>query len=306
MKDFPNKPDVPLRRYQIRRLLGNVSLQLAPGRRTLPPPVRHPLVTSDQPCTSQGASGSGMGGSEGRSGAISVPETLSQEQSISVSSDGDTEQKQMLQQLLSRIDKLEEKTEAYEQKLALYEHVIDELKHKNLELEQENRNLRDEMTARLDIIENRSGESGHTSTASSQTIQKLKEDVDRLAISVSSINTQLEFEFSQSFGQGNRHPGLDEIVEELHNAAQNLRNPPQPQCTPWQHWKREACKILKVNTPGDKTNETFSCYDSSCPYKDKTGITLKAYIMHLKNKKYHNHVKDISDKPDLSLLPIVQ
>ena len=58
--------------------------------------------------------------------------------------------------------------------------------------------------------------------------------------------------------------------------------------------------------PGDKTSERFSCYDSSCPYKNKTGITLKAYIMHLKNKKYHDPTEDITDKPDLARLPLVE
>ena len=98
------------------------------------------------------------------------------------------------------------------------------------------------MTARPNSIANCSGESGHTSSASSDTIQKLKEGVERLTISFSSINTQLQFEFSESLGQVNRDPGLDKIVDELHNTVENLRNPPQPQCTPWQHWTREACK----------------------------------------------------------------
>ena len=246
--------------------------------------------------------GSGMGGSERRSGSISDPEAWNQDQIYSVVDNDDpgTEEKQMLKDILKRVQKLEQKNETNEQKIASYELEIDELKRKNLELEQANQDLRNYFLARIDEIENSSG-----STYAGAAPPNLSIQLRKLEKHVEILSKQIECEFSESFGQVDRDEGLDSVVDELKNTVDNLRNASQPQCTPWQDWKSEACKILKVHTPGDKTSERFSCFDPRCPYKNKTGITLKAYIMHLKNRKYHYFKDDISKKPELRFLPKV-
>ena len=95
--------------------------------------------------------------------------------------------------------------------------------------------------------------------------------LDELKGEIDTINHRLQCEFSESFGQADREVCLDNIVDELQNTVQTLRNapPPQDECTPWQHWKKEACRILGVNTPQEKCQVTFSCFESSCSYKDR-------------------------------------
>ena len=52
------------------------------------------------------------GGAERSSGSISDPEVRTQDQTFTVHSDGDPEEKQMLKELLAHIENLEQKHEA--------------------------------------------------------------------------------------------------------------------------------------------------------------------------------------------------
>ena len=96
------------KRYDLIRLRDQTG-QWLDAKRQVHPPQRqqHPTADSDEPGTSQ-RGGSGMGGSERRSGSLSDPETLTQNQTYSVASDGDpSEEKEMFQKLLERIVNLE-------------------------------------------------------------------------------------------------------------------------------------------------------------------------------------------------------
>ena len=60
-------------------------------------------------------------------------------------------------------------------------------------------------------------------------------------------------EFSANFGTANREDKLDTLIDELKSKIDDLtsgRSQSQPQCTPWQHWKSEACTIIGTSRQG--------------------------------------------------------
>ena len=77
---------------------------------------------------------------------------------------------------------------------------------------------------------------------------------------------------------------LDTLLNELKSKLDDLssgRSRSQPQCTPWQHWKSEACTIIGTSRQGQKSTRMFRCFDDNCHWRDKC-VTLNAYINHLK------------------------
>ena len=122
-----------------------------------------------------------------------------------------------------------------------------------------------DLTQRIDVLESVGGSmhAGTTPPSAVLTLQisKLDRGIQSLSRQYNNTSRQLECAFSESFGQVDRDEGLDSLVDELTSTVANLRNVHQPQYTNWQKWKIEACKLLKVNTPGHKTSERFDCYD---------------------------------------------
>lgn len=74
----------------------------------------------------------------------------------------------------------------------------------------------------------------------------------------------------------------------------------QPQCSPWQFWKRKACNIIWTGTPNEKSSRTIHCYDTNCGWGNT--VSLNAYILHLKRKPHFINVKY---NPDQKFLPRV-
>ena len=121
---------------------------------------------------------------------------------------------------------------------------------------------------------------------------------------LNSIGNALSREFSENFGSVNHEEKLDALLGELKSKIDDLtseRSRSQPQCTPWQRWKSEACSIIGTSRQGQKSIRTFRCHDDNCHWKDKC-VTLNAYINHLKREP---HNINISTNPDLHWLPKV-
>ena len=107
---------------------------------------------------------------------------------------------------------------------------------------------------------------------------------------------------------GIAQPELDEVVKridsiegkivDLQNQVDEFRNPPPPECTPYQYWKRRAFEILGINDPADKPKDPWGCFDDDCYWRNKTTVTFKAYVEHLKK-----HSINIAGNPDEEYLP---
>ena len=131
-----------------------------------------------------------------------------------------------------------------------------------------------------------------------------EEGLGSISNRLNSIENALTHEFSANFGSQNRADKLDKLVDELKSKIDNLnsgRSQSQPQCTPWQYWKSEACTIIGTSRQGQKSTRTFGCFDDNCPWRNKC-VTLNAYINHLKREP---HNVNISTNPDMRLLPKV-
>ena len=129
-------------------------------------------------------------------------------------------------------------------------------------------------------------------------------DLTSISSQIGAIEGALMNEFSSSFGSENRQDKLDTLLSELKSKVDNLysgRSQSPPHCTPWQHWKSEACTIIGTSKQGQKSTREFRCYDDNCDWKDKC-VTLNAYINHLKREP---HKINISTNPDLRWLPKV-
>ena len=84
---------------------------------------------------------------------------------------------------------------------------------------------------------------------------------------LNSIENALSREFSENFGSANREDKLDTLLDELKSKIDDLtsgRSRSQPQCTPWQHWKSEACSVIGTSRQGQKSIRMFRCYDDNC------------------------------------------
>ena len=132
----------------------------------------------------------------------------------------------------------------------------------------------------------------------------LESRLESISDRVKIIEVTLTNEFSSTFGSQNREDKLDTLLNELKSKLDDLssgRSRSQPQCTPWQHWKSEACTIIGTSRQGQKSTRMFRCFDDNCHWRDKC-VTLNAYINHLKREP---HGINISTNPDQRCLPKV-
>ena len=188
----------------------------------------------------------------------------------------------------SHIEKLENKLSSVEQDLEVSKVAIENQKDTIRKLE----------AAVQQIPRTRTG--GQAPPSNSDFEATLESISNRVHI----IEVELTREFSANFGLEDREHKLDTLLNELKSEVDNLssgRSRSQPQCTPWQHWKSEACTIIGTSRQGQRSTRAFRCFDDNCHWRNKC-VTLNAYINHLKREP---HNINISTDPDLRHLPKV-
>ena len=277
--------------WDLKRLVGGELNKRRRTRRLPHIPPQQPQPTGDSrpgPSGTTGGESSLDGQGEGGSGETGQPPigggAESEPQTITID-------RETFNKLLTRIDKMEQNNLLMEQKLLSMEqekktqdNEILRLENELIETQQELGRVRSQPPA------------GSSSTQQPSNVRL--EDVQNDLIQLGTLVNKIRTGFSDDFLNPRTTQGLDKVVEELKEQLNLISRPTPPTETPFQFWKRRACEDIGTSKQGEKSTNSFGCFDSNCSWQGKT-VTLNAYILHLKR----HHGQNIKTNPDLQYLP---
>lgn len=152
-------------------------------------------------------------------------------------------------EILTRVQKLENKIEEYEQKNVEYEQKIEQLETHRMKLEETVKNLEASNALLRSSLDDERKQFEQPLEATKMALENQIETAMQAIRNISGGGQAPPGPSSSALEP--RAESLSEKVDELQAQLDDVQSTDQPQVTPLKYWKNKACAIIGTNVQGD-------------------------------------------------------